>query len=593
MRLGLIVVFLLLTVPCAAGTVFVDDSATPPGDGLSWASAYTQLQDALDAARLDPTIDAIHVAAGLYRPDRGTLDVARSFELVDGVALLGGFPNGGGPIESRDRDANETILSGDLVGDDGPLNQFGSWSGQNNNAMHVVRATACGPATRLDGFVIQRGYANGGGALEERVGGNMLIHGGSPTIVNCRFERGRSEWGGGGIAAVESAPLIDACEFHENIGANTGGGIGIYGTIAADIRNCLFNANIGGSGIGVYCGALNIISGDGNATMIRNCDFVDNLGVIGANTGGGIFCLRGDNTITHCRFRNNKTNGGGAIGLSQSDAYVEGCTFVGNRGDEDGGGAILAFKFDTDGPISNVDVVSCLIAGNNGGIFGIRTNVNVVNCTIAHNEVLGIPIFITWPALLSQDADFTLSNTIVWGNQDRNFFGGARDFLSGDPLYTLADCIIEDWDGSLAGDAIATNPMFTDESGPDGDPLTIDDNDYTLRLDSPALDAGDNAALPPDSLLDAGGNARVKDGDADGNTTIDIGALERCTLDSIADGCDLLGDTNGDGVVDQFDISQFVADVLAGSGSTLSDLNRDRQIDSADIAPFVGRLLPD
>lgn len=582
---------LAFAIPCAASTRFVDDSAPPPGDGLAWPTAFADLQDALDAARLDPTIDAIHVAAGNYSPDRGAQDKTLSFELVDGVTLLGGFPDGGGTLIERDREANATILNGDLLNDDGPLNEAGGWAGQNNNTMHVVRATNCGASTQLNGFILHHGYVGGGVTPDERAGGNLVILGGAPTITNCRFERGRSEWGGGGIAVVDAAPLIDACTFHENIGADFGAGVAVFGTFAADIRNCLFENNIGGSGIGVYCGPLNSLTGEGNATSIRNCEFRNGIGIIGATSGGGVSLNRSNNLIAECRFFNNKTNGGGGIGINNSAARIEGCNFVGNRGDEDGGGAIHAFNFDNNQPISTVDVVSCMIAGNNGGIVAIRTDVNVINCSIVHNQIPGIPFFIIWPALFSQDAVFTVQNSIVWGNLDRDFFGGARDFLSGDPLYSVADSIIEDWDGSLAGSALDISPGFSDETGPDGDPITLDDNDYTLRLDSPALDTGDNAALPLDSQLDAAGDARIKNGDADAFATVDMGAFERCTLDSAEDGCDLLGDLTGDGIINAADVSQFVADVLNGAGSTLSDINRDDAIDANDIAPFLQLLL--
>ena len=99
---------------------FVDDDAEAGGDGSSWESAFRHLQDALAVATAG---SEVHVAGGVYRPDRsadypmGTGDRAASFELIDGVALLGGY--GGTDAlcpDRRDPGQYESILSGDLAG---------------------------------------------------------------------------------------------------------------------------------------------------------------------------------------------------------------------------------------------------------------------------------------------------------------------------------------------------------------------------------------------------------------------------------------------------------------------------------------------
>ena len=127
------------------GTRFVDACATGNNNGCAWAHAYTDLQDAIAVAQTqngdgDPNNDItqIWVAAGTYTPvtcgapvgcvppacpfnwnspERGV-----SFQLVDGVEIYGGFPNGGGngTFDARNPDpvTNGTILSGDLNRDD-------------------------------------------------------------------------------------------------------------------------------------------------------------------------------------------------------------------------------------------------------------------------------------------------------------------------------------------------------------------------------------------------------------------------------------------------------------------------------------------
>ena len=568
-------------IPCAAGTIFVDDTAPAGGDGLAWTSAFVVLQDALDAARIDATIDAIHVAAGVYRPDRGTFDRLMSFELVDGVAVLGGFPDGGGSLGERDPNVHVTTLAADLLGDDQAPDDIGRIPGQGENTEHLVKAVGCGATTMLDGFVLRGGQASTGFGFDQS-GGNVSIDGGGPVISNCRLLRGWAGWGGGGLAARDAAPRIDGCVFIENGAEDVGGGAAIYDGGSAEIRNCRFRANAGGSGSGLYCGPRQIIQGAGNATTVEGCEFVDNNGLIGATSGGGILLLAGDYTVVSCRFTDNRANGGGGIYVRRSAARIEQCVFSGNDGDGDGGGAIYVEDFNAATPEFTTDVISCLLAGNNGAILAVNTNVNVINSTIAHNRFPGHPIFLTWPPLFTQGANFTVTNTIVWGNADLDFFGGSRDFLAGAPLYTVSHSIVEDWDGVLPGSALDADPLFLDPNGADGMQFTAGDNNYRLRLDSPALDAGDDAALPAGALFDVDGYARCIDGDGDGLPTVDIGAFERCRVD-----------LSGDGAIDTLD-SELLFAALAGPdvASSAGDLDADADSDVRDFAVFQ-RLLAD
>jgi len=58
------------------------------------------------------------VAEGIYKPDQGSGvtsdDREATFQLLNSVALYGGFPSGGGIWNDRDPNTYQTILSGDL-----------------------------------------------------------------------------------------------------------------------------------------------------------------------------------------------------------------------------------------------------------------------------------------------------------------------------------------------------------------------------------------------------------------------------------------------------------------------------------------------
>lgn len=104
-----------------AKTVYVDRNANGRNDGSSWENAYKYLQDAL---KLAVSHDEIHVAQGLYRPDRGTRypyrpygngDQDAVFTLRSYNPLRGGYGGSTAPDPNeRDFIRFASILSGDI-----------------------------------------------------------------------------------------------------------------------------------------------------------------------------------------------------------------------------------------------------------------------------------------------------------------------------------------------------------------------------------------------------------------------------------------------------------------------------------------------
>jgi len=95
----------------------VDASAPPSGDGSTWNAAISDLQVALARARSG---DEIWVAQGISKPGAPGASRDSTFRLRDGVRVYGGFAATEEALEDRDPLLHETILSGDLGGDDGP-----------------------------------------------------------------------------------------------------------------------------------------------------------------------------------------------------------------------------------------------------------------------------------------------------------------------------------------------------------------------------------------------------------------------------------------------------------------------------------------
>ncbi len=173
--LAIVGLMCLATGPAWADTIiYVDAYATgPTHDGSSWCSAYLHLQDALAVALAN---DEIRVADGTYMPDGGRVPVGgvhvagsgdrtATFQLINGVTVEGGYAGCGAPDpDARDVDAYETILSGDLNGDDAEVPDPADLLGEPTraeNSYHVVTGSGTSATAVLDGFTVMGGNADG------------------------------------------------------------------------------------------------------------------------------------------------------------------------------------------------------------------------------------------------------------------------------------------------------------------------------------------------------------------------------------------------------------------------------------------------
>jgi hypothetical protein len=251
--------------------LYVDKDAPGSNDGSSWINAFNYLQDALIPA--DPTGGPveIRVAEGIYKPDQGAAvapgDRQASFWLKARVTVKGGYAGFGEPDpNARDIELNETILSGDLTGDDGH-----NFENNDENSYHVVTGGARGETTILDGFNITGGNANGPSWTDGQGGGLLISPDYGVTITNCTIIRNRAEGCGGGMHFSGwggNDSLITNCRFTSNRSKSTGGALSLDGESSPDIINCVFagNSAVTGGAIGNIEGYLGII----------NCTFTGN-----------------------------------------------------------------------------------------------------------------------------------------------------------------------------------------------------------------------------------------------------------------------------------------------------------------------------
>src|SRR5690606_34528682 len=138
-------------------------------------------------------------------------NVEDSFNIPSGVAIYGGFAGGEEELEERDWQANPTVLSGDLDGDD-----FTDSRGvvtdpmgiEGDNANHVVMldgtTTPITASTRIDGVIITAGQANGEDSPDNQGGGLYCDGDGagsecSATLTNVVFSGNWADLSGGAM----------------------------------------------------------------------------------------------------------------------------------------------------------------------------------------------------------------------------------------------------------------------------------------------------------------------------------------------------------------------------------------------------------
>ncbi len=411
----------LLVSPAPGKIIYVDDDAPAPGDGTSWTTAYRYLQDALTEARRAEVAIEIRVAQGIYKPDQGRLpfsgDQQASFRVSDGVTLKGGYyGQGDGSDDARNIKLYESILSGDLAGDDMQVltpDNMKEDPGRIENSYHVVTIPGTGDIV-IDGFTItgahidprilvgQRGPAPHGGGVRNSgyvtlsnctFTGNLSGEGaalysssGRATLIDCVFYHNLAcmaelrladgtvldMHGRGGAICVDSWMVLDDCTFQSN-SATSGGAICIKARNGLEMTNCTFNNNLA---IRVG-GAIRNESADHQ--KLTACEFRENSA--GMN-GGAIFSWGGRFTLSQCLLSGNSANHkGGAIYAHTTDLVLENCTSVGNRTLE---GAALALEALQIGP-SRAHAMHCILQDSESQIAVD----DAVDLTLTYTNILG------------------------------------------------------------------------------------------------------------------------------------------------------------------------------------------------------------
>jgi hypothetical protein len=272
---------------------------------------------------------------------------------------------------------------------------------------------------------------------------------------------------GGGMFNSKGDPTLTNVTFSGNSADDAGGGM--FNRVSSPtLTNVTFSGNSAASGGGM----LN----DCSSPRLTNVTFSGNS----ARVGGGMFNSISSPRLTNVTFSGNSADdGGGMYNHYDSSPTLTNVTFSGNSADEGGGMSNY---------VSSPTLTNVTFSGNSANVGG-------------------------GGGMLNDNSSPTLTNCILWGN---TAYSGSQIYNSSStPTVTYSDV-----QGGYPGTGnISADPLFVDADGPDDIVGTLDDN-LRLRVGSPAIDAGNNTAVPAGVTTDLDGNPRIT------GAAVDMGAYE-------------------------------------------------------------------
>ena len=355
-----------------------------------------------------------------------------------------------------------------------------------------------------------------GATISSGLGAGLFLAAG--TVTNCWIDSCSSSGKAGGAWLNGTGLLVDSVI--TNCTANSDQAGGVYVSAGTFLRNVVADCSA------KTCGAAYFMS----ATTVADSVFRGNSAW---STGGAIGCGAKDILFTNCVFASNSADShSGVIDECPTGITFEDCLFTNNVSRTRGGvgahfggtirrsrlvgnqgagiyGGLLWIEDRSNGSRLGSVLENCLVTANVGGqgVILSAAYTTIRNCTIVSNRC-------------SSDgalrAGGSVRNTIVAGNYSGTGDDLALSNWTGSASIAVSCCIPNHDSSTLGEGSIAADPRFVDAAA----------GDYTLRWNSPCVNAGANASVR-EGELDLVGNPRIhRFGGRAKHDVVDMGCYE-------------------------------------------------------------------
>lgn len=461
------------------------NNTTPASPYTSWATAATNIQDAINAAGFGETIwvaDGTYKAGSVGNPYNARIHTQGKYPVIQSVngpevTIIKGITNGASLLCCAYLTSGSVLSGFTLTNGSGPAHGGGGVYCESSDCI----VTNCIIAGNMSTATLGGGGAHGGTLLNCILTNNAAGLGGgaaSNTLINCTLANNTAAGGGGAKTC-----LLSNCLLVANISSSSGNAGG--GAANCVLDNCTVSNNAAYNGGGVYfCNVNDSLISSNRAS---------------GGSGGGEYL----STLSNCVVQNNFENGTGGAGAYQG--ALTNCILQNNVATFAGAGAY------------NSTLVNCTVANNSitapSGLGGGTYLSALYNCLVVGNTAThGAGV----------NGGLAKNSTIVGNVATYSGNGGGA---SGAQLYNsiiyynqastnadtdscpLTDCCTSSLNYTTVINSFTNEPLFLDPNG-----------DFHLQSGSPCINSGNNSYSINSPDLD--GNQRIVGG------TIDAGAYE-------------------------------------------------------------------